>query len=493
METLTADQFKKRYGVMAESQFDLAQKNQDKEASIFNEIKDAFTQGVNKVGQGIQEAKPVGGEGVGGLVTGVGKILGGASEAITSPVAPLLSRTLGKAVNYVGDKISNIPAVQKFAQSPAGQATSKVAETVGNYANAAGLVVGARTGASAATKVPGLASEAATAVGEAIPKPSLGKTGTSAVNAVKDVIPTTQNLIDHNLARALDLTPGDLSNISKSTGNEVGRWMADNNLIGTNKANTLGLIKSFFTDNYNNVRSEIGKVKDVYDANTVPYYKDTLNALATETQGKLGLEGTTSEITKLLKKEQIILSDIQRVKELLDEHYSLYKVTGDVQSGVAKQGLANVREQIKGFIENEVQQKTGADIRQMNNNVATAKSLADAITTRSPRGLTRAQLTWRDAAIGMGLTYFGSPLLGLAAVATWKIITSPSMRLRFSRFLDGLNDAQKAKVSEAIRDNKLTPEIKKVLDLKEGDSISEDASDLQSALIPSKPETTPAK
>lgn len=471
METLTAEQFKNRYGTIAESQFDLAKKKQERDASIFGEIKDAFSQGLNKVGQGIEQAKPIGGEGPVGAVQGVGKIVGGATEAVSSPLAPIFNRTIGKAVNYIGDKISNIPAVQKFASSKAGETTAKVAETVGDYANAAGLVAGGRAGASAVPKIAGTVAETATRVGESIPKPNLEKVGTSITTGARDIIPTKQNLIDHNLARALDLTPGDLSNISKSTGNEVGVWMAKNDLIGTNKSNTLGLINKFFTDNYSTVRAEIGNVKDIYDANTVPYFKETLEALKSETNGKLGLEDTTKEINNLLKKDQIKLSDVQRVKELLDEHYSLYKVTGDVQAGITKQGLSKVRDQIKTFIEAQVSKKTGADIRQLNNNVSTAKSLANAIETRSPRGLTRAQLTWRDAAIGLGLTYFGSPLVGLAAVAAWKVVTSPSMRLRFSRYLDGLNDAQKAKVSEDIKNNNLSPEVREVLQVKLGDEV----------------------
>lgn len=459
METLTAEQFKNRYGQTAVSQFG----NSKKEESLFAEIKSAFGQGVAKIGQGIEESNPTNLEG--NLIKGTGQILGGASEAITAPLAPLLSRTIGKAVNWVGEQVGKIPAVQKFANSPAGEKASEIASTVSDYANIAGLVAGGATGARGARALP---AKAGALIPDSIPNPLSG-TGQYVRGAVRDVIPTTQSLIDQNLAKALDLTPGDLRNIAASTGNEVGPWMANYNLIGRNKIDTIGLINKFFTDNYTQVRSEIDKVPTLYKPTQVPYFTDALKSIAAETQGKVGLEVINTELQSLMRKTEVTLKDVQRVKELIDEHFKLYKATGDVQSGVAKQGLDKVRKDIKGFIETEVKKATGADIRQMNNNVATARSLADAVEARSPRGLTRAQITWRDAAIGMGLTYFGSPLVGLAAVAVWKIITSPTARLRFARWLDGLNDAQRARVSDQFRTGNITKEVRDIIGVQDTD------------------------
>lgn len=456
METLTDQQLIDRYGAMAASKLLDLKKPNKKEEGAFSQIKNAFSQGINTIGQGLNEAKPIGGGGVSGLITGTGKILGGATEAITSPLAPVMNPTIGAATNYAANKISDIPAVQKFSETPAGQTTAKVAETVGNYANAAGLVAGGVKGGKTVAEVPGKIRSAL----ESEPQnfgPSDGQKMVSAVRtAVGDVVPNRQNVIDHNLARALDLTPGDLSTIEASTGNPVGKWMADNNLIGTNKENTHGLIQSFFKQNYDSVRNEIGKVDQAYKPNQIPRFTDALKVIQTQIKGVVGLEKQSAEIENLLmKKGDISLADVQRVKELLDEHFSLYKATGDVGQGVAKEGLANVRGKIKNFIEQQVQEHTGADIRQMNNNVSTAKNLADAIEKRSTRGLTRANLTWRDVALGSGLTYFANPLAGMAAVLGMKVITSPTARLRFARYLDGLTDAERAKISLSIKDGEV--------------------------------------
>ncbi len=260
----------------------------------------------------------------------------------------------------------------------------------------------------------------------------------------------------------MDLTPSDLSNIEASTGNQVGKWMADNNLIGTNKATTQSAIDAFKTQNYNAVRSEIGKVTQSYKPTQVPRFIDALKAIKGQIDGTVGLEKVNAEIDNLLKKKTVTLNDVQRAKELMDDHFSLYKVTGDVASGVAKQGLANVRSGLKDFIEKQVQKYTGADIREMNNNVSTARSLSDAITTRSPRGLTRANITNRDVMTGLGLTYFGTPLLGIASVLVKKLATSPTVRLRVARYLDQLTDAQRLKISEQLQKGSIPPDIQKI-------------------------------
>ena len=116
-----------------------------------NQIGQAAQSGVAQIGQGIQQAKPAGGGGLGGLVTGVGNILGGAANVIQSPLTPITQPTIGAGINAIGNQISNNPAVQKFSQTPAGKTTANVAGTVANYANAAGTVV---AGAQAADAIP---------------------------------------------------------------------------------------------------------------------------------------------------------------------------------------------------------------------------------------------------------------------------------------------------------------------------------------------------
>jgi hypothetical protein len=194
------------------------------------------------------------------------------------------------------------------------------------------------------------------------------------------------------------------------------------------------------------VRAEIAKVDKVYSAAEVPRYQEALSAIKKKISDVPGLEKANTEVNALLKIKKPTLQNIQRVKELMDDHFNLYKVTGDVGEGVAKEGLANIRKDLRYFIENEVEKETGADIRMLNNNVQTSQSILRATKARSTRGLTRANLSLSDLGLFTAGSFTGSPLFGAALVFAKKVMQSATFRLRASQILDSLSDAGKAKV-----------------------------------------------
>lgn len=498
METLTADQFKKQYGVIAYSQFDLGKKKQEQEASLFDQIKSTIGQTAQQNNQILDQPR----NGVLDNVAGGAELAANTANGVAGVAGNVLSKipVVGPAIKAVGgaiksgfnattDAISNTPLFKGAAEGLNAQYGSQQSplEKGLSVASSGGQIAGdilaadqgagiAQKGVNVAKAVPGAVADTATGIVEALPKPTkagLGQAMTSASESVptsvSETLGTKQSWIDHNLTVALDLTPGDLSTISKSTGNDVGRWMADNDLIGSNKAGTQSLIKSFFTQNYNAVRSEIGKVGTVYKPYQIPSYTDSLNAIKSSISGVPGLGKEAARIDNLLNLgKDITLKDVQTVKEMLDEHFKLYNALGDVAENNAKKGIANFRTDLKNFIEQQVKENTkttenpnGIDIGQMNNNVSTAKSLGDAIETRSPKGLTRSQFTQRDLMMGLGLTYFASPLVGIAAVFIKKVMTSPSVRLRIARYLDGLNDAQRLQISKDLETGKVPTEVLK--------------------------------
>lgn len=282
-------------------------------------------------------------------------------------------------------------------------------------------------------------------------------------NIVKDIIPNAERWANHEVTKALDLTQGDVKNIAQSTGNEVGEFIADKNLIGVNKESTLKNVKDFYDTNYKQVRSEIAKVKTRYLANEIPQYVESLKEIKKQITDVAGLQEANKEIDVLLKKKVIKVEDVQRAKELLDDHFSLYKATGDVKEGVAKTGLAKIRSTLQTFIEKEVKKATGADIRELNNNVRTARSISDAIETRSTRGLTRSMISASDLITFLtGSAAFGNPLSGALAVVVKKIYQSPSFKLRVSKWLDGVGDTRRLKIQQDLQKGIVPPEIKEL-------------------------------
>lgn len=76
-------------------------------------------------------------------------VAAGAASILTSPLAPLF-KPVGAAVGGIGDKVSNLPQVQKFATSPAGADATRVAQDVSNTASVVGTVAGLGGGVDAA-------------------------------------------------------------------------------------------------------------------------------------------------------------------------------------------------------------------------------------------------------------------------------------------------------------------------------------------------------
>lgn len=483
MQTLTADQFQKKYGVVAADQFRSDAKKQTQDASLFDSIRNdvnqagtrnldiqngsgsPLTRGVETAANTANVTSQVAGEalgripGVGGVLSAVGSAAKGAFDWASNKLSDtsLIKGAAGSTTvdskggtNYVPNKVGAEEGLR--VASAGGQIAGDI---LGADMGSKGTSAGIKKGTDLATEIPGVASK----VGDAMPDVS-GATQ-YVKGAVRDIVPTRQNWIDSSLAKGLDLTPGDLKNVTDSTGNEVGRWMADNNLIGTNKATTQGLIKSFFQQNYNQVRSVINSVKKVYSPEEVPRLVDTLKQIQGEVASVPGLEKSSKEIGSLLDKKEFALSDVQRAKEILDDQYNIYSRSGEVSAGRIKQGLANIRGEIKSFIETEVKKETGDDIGQLNNNVATAKTLGDVIDARSQRGLTRAHMTPRDLMTGMGLTYFTTPLVGAAYIFIKKVLESQTARLRIARYLDSLDDAARAKISESLKEGKVPPDVER--------------------------------
>jgi hypothetical protein len=467
MQTISPEEFKRLYGTQGVAAF----KEQPKQSGISTDIGDAFKGGIDKFVSGVARAdkakNPV--ESLeAGLQQGSGLV-----GAAFSPLAPV-TKYVGKAVDYAGSKIADTPLIKGAAGNevlgPGGTVSYKpnmsadrLPEDLANTADLLGLV-----GAKPAIKATGGAvSRAGNAVGGGVSKATEG-VGKYVKGATKDIIPTTEGIITEQVTKALDLTPGDIDKISRSTGNNPGMWLAENNLIGPSKQVTEANITNFYKTNYDSVRSEIGKVDRVYAAYEIPRYIDALKQIINKVEKVPGLEEVWAEVSNLAGKKQISLNDVQRVKELLDDHFSLYKVTGDVGDNVTKQGLANMRSTLRSFIEDEVTSTTGADIRQLNNNVSTARSLGEAVKTRTPKGLTASNLKMGDAAALFGGMSFGGPIVGIAALFAKKALETPTVRLRIAKFMDEASDAKKARIKAELEAGEIPNDFKKIINIKQG-------------------------
>jgi hypothetical protein len=187
-------------------------------------VVDQFQSGVEAVKRGASTITR-GTDPVHGAEAGLG-IESGIASILTSPLAPLFA-PVKAAVDFTADKVSDIPAVQKFTGSKAGQTTARIAEDLANAGNVAGTisgVAGAVKGAKAvgetAATMKGVSAVARELAPEATPnakaivdsyakavKPTTaGKTGpgqldaynNSVVSAVKSIAGNKDDLVYDN-------------------------------------------------------------------------------------------------------------------------------------------------------------------------------------------------------------------------------------------------------------------------------------------------------
>lgn len=457
MERVSAEEFKKKYGEIGYSKF--GQGAAPKKPSFVDRTKTAFTTGLNKAKEGLVDASkgqrnPIST----GLQIGAG-LAESAVAPITAAAQPIVSPAFDKVFTPIVEKLSSNPEFQKFADSQLGQFTARRAEDVVNATTIADTIGGGKATPRGVSTLVKAGDKVTTGV-----KKSVQKVSPTLKNAANDVVPTKQKVVSSAVTQALELTPGDVKNITRSTGNDVGQFMSANKLIGNNVDNTKVLLNDFYKTNHKTVRDEIAKVKINYNKTSVPRYEEALLELKKSVDKVAGMQETSSKVNQLLRKPKILLADVQEVKELIDDHFSLYKVTGDVKEGVTKEGLTNIRRDLRKFIETEVKKNSGADIGKMNNNVSTAKSILGSIDDRASRGLTRSNIGLKDlGAFGSG-TVVGGPVGGLVMVMVLKIAQSPTIKLRLAKLLDSFDDAKLNQIKNQLDAGSVPDEIMEIVE-----------------------------
>lgn len=136
--------------------------------NYFKDVGEQVSAGAKTFMQGLTE-NPGGGP-VANL-EGALKAGAGAAQVLTSPLVPI-TKPIGDAVNAVSDKISDIPAVQKFANTDAGKTTERVAGDVANASAIAGTVAGIGEGIPKVTgAIRDIASDIKTGMTPKVPEP----------------------------------------------------------------------------------------------------------------------------------------------------------------------------------------------------------------------------------------------------------------------------------------------------------------------------------
>jgi hypothetical protein len=283
---------------------------------------------------------------------------------------------------------------------------------------------------------------------------------------IKESVPTITEIKRNQVVKALDLTPGDLSNIKKATGNDVTDFIVSKNLIKDTPEAVVDSLNDVRKTTKDLRNSEIKKVTNVYTPEQIPGVIKGLDAILKGVDEVPGLEKVAGEIRTLMNKSQFSLGDVQRAKDLLDDNSSIYSKIGDVKSGATARGLDNIRKEIRKFIEDEVNTSTqgATDIRKLNNDIQTSYAIEDAINTRATRNLTRDKIGGLSSLIlGVGGASVFNPAVGIGLYIGKKLIDTPSFRLGFTKALNAQPITKIKRVLTEVKNKTVSPATQKLL------------------------------
>lgn len=359
---------------------------------------------------------------------------------------------------YLSDRYGSLENIKKTA----------VEDPIGFIADVAGLV----TGTGAAVRTVGTASKLSTvaSVGSRIAQTGsklepisavvskIPKVAKATVGILSEVLPI-KKMGERSLNRAFGLTDVEIRNFRSKHGNSPAKYIMDKKLGGDTDT-ILNSIEDIKDTNYKGVRETVSQVETTYSPNSVPRIKQSLDIIESDVDVP-GLENLKNEVTALKNKENYTLSDVQRVKELIDETQSIYSRAGDVSGSAKAKGLANMRDELKTFIENEA--KPYGDVEAMNKEVSSAREMEDMILKNAEKGLNRASVGLTDmiligsAGTGVGIL----PAAGILLVK--KLIESPTLRIKFAATLNKVDKSQLVKMAREIKSGKTSPRTQKII------------------------------
>lgn len=459
--------------------------------SIFNLGKDIFTAVTNPV----ETIKTVGNlvKGAGGKLaektlegTDIGQsLLQKMSDVrVSNGQEPLQKDANGKLQAQTTEEIEAVNKVGEYFNARYGSLEnfkqSAVEDPAGVLSDIASIVSGVGLGVKQAGNVARIgrladAGQTIQKVGNAIEPVSAASRGAGATasavadstlgRSVGEALPTASRVAEAQAVKALDLTQGDVARITQKTGNDVTDFMIRNNVFKETPEQIVMALGDLRNTRMAEVRKPIGEVKTIYKKTDVPRVSDALTTVQQSIDGVPGLENTLAEVNALLAKPNYTLNDVQRAKEILDANSSIFNRMGDARQTATAEGLANIRAELRSFIESEVSNATNGkvDIRALNNDVATAVELADAIETRATRGLTRQSMSVFDGILGFSAAAAFDPLTAIGVVGLKKLSETPSFRIALARTLSKTPIEDVTRWSNEIVNGSISPATKQSL------------------------------
>lgn len=293
--------------------------------SYGEQVGEAAQAGVSKIMEGIEQGQT--GTSVVSPIEAGAKVGAGAVETALSPLAPLFS-PVGKFIGYISDKIGSNKAVQDFATSPVGEATSRAAETVGNLATIAGTAAGVVGAPKAAATVSNAASKTSAALS------GIADTGTTGIRAA------TSKALDPTkiMQRVARISKGKQADFEKLAGQSVGSYLVDRGIFGNVDQISTQLFDTFQKSKAA-ADTALERIDGTFQVKPIGTALDELFARETRVSSPGAKSRDFDRVRQLKQKHEkdgLTMSEINEVKRIYERNVRVDYLKSQKPEGVAR-------------------------------------------------------------------------------------------------------------------------------------------------------------
>lgn len=295
------------------------------DSDIGSTIADAASAGISKIKQGFEQSRS-GTSLVSPIEAGL-KVGAGTVETALSPLAPIF-KPLADAMKFVTDRIGGMKGVQDFANSKAGEVTSRVAEDVADLSTIAGTVSGGIGTPKVASAVGRIAAETADSL------VGIAQKGTEGITAA------TSKALDPSkiMQRVARIPKAKQADFEKQAGQSVGSYLVDRGIFGDIDEITTQLFQNFEKAR-NTADDALAKLPGTFKERSVETALNDLFARETRVSSPGALSKDFQRVRQLQQKydtEGLTMSEINEVKRLYERNIRVDYLKENKPESVAK-------------------------------------------------------------------------------------------------------------------------------------------------------------
>ena len=338
-------------------------------------------------------------------------------------------------------------------------------DPVGFAADLAGFLGGAGAalrvaGGGAKASAIGRASTVATrAASLADPIAATARVATSPFKLLNKSVKALNNA---NLKSSFNLTRGQMQRLNR-VGKDPAKFLADNKIVSGSADEIVTSLGNVAEESYNNVNRELSSIQETFAKGNVADLDRVLDRLSKDFSVE-GLGDDLARVSKLVEKDALTLAEFNEAKRLIDIADKVFSKSGEVKAGFSAKGTANIRSDLKGFIESEAANRGVTNIAELNKTTQMAQSMLKEIGSASDKfGDAGRFLSFRDVAYGIGGSTIGGPVGAFLTIAAERIAARPAVATRLNLALNSLSAPEFKALEKAIKTGKETAESRVIM------------------------------